>query len=200
MKQQISRLDFTDCGGRSGSTWILAGSGTPDRPERSGSTRANKTSAGYTETNQRHTASCFHGNSTSDINRAQPYQDGDSASPQASTQTRTSAWGSWRCVEPEELQPVKQQTFHLINNVLQSPLSSDSERPPTTYLRLRRVGGGAGQTAAQSGWRREQQQQHHTHIQPHLSTNHPGNQKPRLRWSEAANMGTLILLGPSAIM
>lgn len=55
MKQQVSRLDFTDCGGRSGSTWILAGSGTPDRPERSGSTRANTTSAGCTETNQRDT-------------------------------------------------------------------------------------------------------------------------------------------------
>lgn len=49
-KQQVLCLDFTDCGRRNVSIWILAGSDTPDQPERCGSTHANRTSAGYTET------------------------------------------------------------------------------------------------------------------------------------------------------
>lgn len=176
MKQQVSRPDFTDCGRRSVSTWILAGSGTPDQPERPGSTRANTTSAGYT--NQRDTASCFHANSTSDIIRLQLYQDGDSPSLQASTQTRKStkgrlaagAEGGW-----------SQRSFNLSNikpsiNNFQSLLRSDPEASPSTYLRLRRVEGEAGQTAAESGWRTEQQQKHHPHIQPHLCVHQSPNQ------------------------
>lgn len=54
-KQQVLCLDFTDCGRRNVSIWIPAGNDTPDQPERCVSTHANRTSAGYTDTNERQT-------------------------------------------------------------------------------------------------------------------------------------------------
>lgn len=54
-KQQVLCLDFTDCGRRNVSIWIVAGSDMPDQPERCGSTHASRTSAGCTESNKRQT-------------------------------------------------------------------------------------------------------------------------------------------------
>lgn len=54
-REQILCWDFKDCGRRNESIWILAGSDTPDQPAHGGSTHANRTSAGYTGTDSRHT-------------------------------------------------------------------------------------------------------------------------------------------------